>query len=307
MATGEGADELFWGYDLFKEVALRELPRRDPDARRSVCSTSSTRTSTASRRRARARLGDASSSTPARPTTRCSRTRRASRRRRGVKALLRRATPRSSTAAATASAACATSLPRGVRRWSALERAALPRADDAAGPYLLAAQGDRVAMAHGVEGRYPFLDHRVFAHSVASAARAQARQGLRDKVGAARRSPRDGAAARHRRARRSSPTGRPRSAPFFEREPAGVGRRAALARALRAASASSTERTVAGLLRRCRAGRATGFREGMALVGVLSTQVWHERVLRPARRRLPAESASRGCGIDRTVEALERV
>ena len=25
IATGEGADELFWGYDLFKEVALREL------------------------------------------------------------------------------------------------------------------------------------------------------------------------------------------------------------------------------------------------------------------------------------------
>ena len=28
-------------------------------------------------------------------------------------------------------------------------------------PYLLGSQGDRVAMAHGVEGRYPFLDHRV--------------------------------------------------------------------------------------------------------------------------------------------------
>ena len=27
--------------------------------------------------------------------------------------------------------------------------------------YLLSSQGDRVAMAHSVEGRYPFLDHRV--------------------------------------------------------------------------------------------------------------------------------------------------
>src|SRR4051794_8238538 len=30
VATGEGADELFWGYDLFKEVALRERHARDP-------------------------------------------------------------------------------------------------------------------------------------------------------------------------------------------------------------------------------------------------------------------------------------
>ncbi len=27
--------------------------------------------------------------------------------------------------------------------------------------YLLSSQGDRMAMAHSVEGRYPFLDHRV--------------------------------------------------------------------------------------------------------------------------------------------------
>ena len=27
--------------------------------------------------------------------------------------------------------------------------------------YILSSQGDRVAMAHAVEGRYPFLDHRV--------------------------------------------------------------------------------------------------------------------------------------------------
>ena len=31
VATGEGADELFWGYELFKEVALRELHRHEPE------------------------------------------------------------------------------------------------------------------------------------------------------------------------------------------------------------------------------------------------------------------------------------
>ena len=31
VATGEGADELFWGYELFKEVVLRELAKREPE------------------------------------------------------------------------------------------------------------------------------------------------------------------------------------------------------------------------------------------------------------------------------------
>ena len=31
VVTGEGADELFWGYDLFKEVAIRRLHGTDPE------------------------------------------------------------------------------------------------------------------------------------------------------------------------------------------------------------------------------------------------------------------------------------
>jgi asparagine synthase (glutamine-hydrolysing) len=34
---------------------------------------------------------------------------------------------------------------------------------------------------------------------------------------------------------------------------------------------------VAGLVRRCRSGRATGFRENQALVAILSTQLWHRQ------------------------------
>ena len=32
---------------------------------------------------------------------------------------------------------------------------------------------------------------------------------------------------------------------------------------------------VTGLVRRCRAGQATGIRENQALVAILSTQLWH--------------------------------
>lgn len=46
-------------------------------------------------------------------------------------------------------------------RWSALERAQFLEISIFLPQYLLASQGDRVAMAHSVEGRYPFLDMRV--------------------------------------------------------------------------------------------------------------------------------------------------
>jgi asparagine synthase (glutamine-hydrolysing) len=45
-------------------------------------------------------------------------------------------------------------------------------------------------------------------------------------------------------------------------------------------------RAVAGLVRRCRTGRATGFRENQALVAVLSTQLWHDEFIE--RRAVPA-------------------
>src|SRR2546426_9373116 len=47
-------------------------------------------------------------------------------------------------------------------------------------PYLLSSQGDRMAMAHGVELRVPYLDHRVFEMAAALPARSKLR-GLREK------------------------------------------------------------------------------------------------------------------------------
>jgi asparagine synthase (glutamine-hydrolysing) len=46
-------------------------------------------------------------------------------------------------------------------RWGSLERAQFLEISIFLSQYLLAAQGDRVAMAHSIEGRYPFLDVRV--------------------------------------------------------------------------------------------------------------------------------------------------
>ena len=45
--------------------------------------------------------------------------------------------------------------------WDLLSRAQWLESKMFLSGYLLSSQGDRVSMAHSVEGRYPFLDHRV--------------------------------------------------------------------------------------------------------------------------------------------------
>ena len=262
VATGEGADELFWGYDLFKEVeGARALPRATPSGPRR-CSTGSTPTSA----HGGARRGPAWRrfllETGRRDDPLGSHLTRAAATA-AVKAFYR-AEVAAEVGPTARSSGCATSCPR---RSAAGARSSGPpgsRSTTLLEPYLLAAQGDRVAMAHGVEGRFPFLDHRVFAYSAAAARRAQARRNARE--GRPARAGRRAAAAEHRRSARSSRTARPRS-PRSSAASARSGSRSALAGgAGRDVGIWDAER-VEGLLRRCRAGRATGMREEMALVG----------------------------------------
>jgi asparagine synthase (glutamine-hydrolysing) len=53
------------------------------------------------------------------------------------------------------------SLPDAFEYWTPLARAQYLEITIFLSEYLLSSQGDRVAMAHSVEGRFPFLDHRV--------------------------------------------------------------------------------------------------------------------------------------------------
>ena len=57
-------------------------------------------------------------------------------------------------------------------------------------------------------------------------------------------------------------------------------------------------RAVAGLVRRCRAGRAEGFRESQALVAILSTELWHQEFVRAA-----AQDAGRPAMVSRVPAA----
>ncbi len=53
------------------------------------------------------------------------------------------------------------SLPADFARWHPLSRVQYLETGCLLPGYILSSQGDRVAMAHAVEGRFPFLDHRV--------------------------------------------------------------------------------------------------------------------------------------------------
>jgi asparagine synthase (glutamine-hydrolysing) len=52
-------------------------------------------------------------------------------------------------------------MPERVRAWRPLARAQWLEMSTLLAGYLLTAQGDRMLMGHSVEGRFPFLDHRV--------------------------------------------------------------------------------------------------------------------------------------------------
>ena len=73
------------------------------------------------------------------------------------------------------------SLPAGWQTWDMLLRAQVTEIHSFLSSYLLSSQGDRVAMAHGVEVRYPFLDPDVIDLAM-TLPRRHKLLGLRDKI-----------------------------------------------------------------------------------------------------------------------------
>jgi asparagine synthase (glutamine-hydrolysing) len=296
VATGEGADELFWGYDLFKEVVVRELHQRDPEGAKELLE------QLYGYLPAEARRGPAwdrfllETGEPDDPlTSHMTRVQATA----AVKAFYRPEVA-AEIGETQSLERLRAGLPPSFGNWSGLQRASWLEISTLLEPYLLAAQGDRVAMAHGVEGRYPFLDHRVFEYA-AKLPPERKLAGMREKAAL-----RDLAAdllPSEIIERGKQPYRAPEVTPFFsEGSPEWVEE---------SLSAPALEETgiwdpgrVEGLLRRCRAGKATGFREGMALIGVLSTQLWHRAFFRSGLDAYPPETDEPRMRLDRT-EAKE--
>jgi asparagine synthase (glutamine-hydrolysing) len=171
------------------------------------------------------------------------------------------------------------SLPADFGSWHFLNQAQYLETRYLLPGYILSSQGDRVSMAHAVEGRFPFLDHRVVEFAAKLPPRMKM-QGLREKH-ILREAVKDllpkGIVRRTKQPYRA-----PDAASFAGHDAPGW-----ISQAMSHAAVSEAgyfdPLAVSRLHARCRDGKVAGFRQNMAVVGVLSTQVWHEQFVAKGR------------------------
>jgi asparagine synthase (glutamine-hydrolysing) len=268
VLTGEGADEVFGGYDIFKEAKVRRFMARAPQ--------SGWRASLLSRLYPYLKHSPASSGAFARQFfqegmahlhapyfAHIPRWNTTGRIAQYFSPALREAGQGWS-----AYAAMQATLPQGMQRWSPLAQDQYVEAHTLLSGYLLSSQGDRMAMASSIEGRMPFLDHRVieFANRLPSRYKLM---GLTEKY--LLKKSVQGLLPDSIRTRTKQPYRAPDCSSFFvDGKP--VEYVAELLSAPRIAAAGYfNAQAVSKLFEKCRSGRAIGFGDNMAFVGILST------------------------------------
>jgi asparagine synthase (glutamine-hydrolysing) len=276
VLTGEGADEVFAGYDLFKEAKVRRFWARRPDStlrprilERLYPYLASSPTAAPAFARSFFAQGLEEVDSPLYAhLPRWAVTRRAWRLfSPEVKSALEGWDPHEAVRAL---------LPPEIGRWPPLARAQYVEAHTLLGTYLLSSQGDRMAMASSIEARFPFLDHRV----IEFAARLPPEYklfGLKEKHVLKRSM--IGLLPDSVRGRSKQPYRAPDSASFFDDGVPLPYVRELLAPA-RVAEAGYFDPAAVGLLvKKCARG-AIGFADNMAFVGVLSTMLLDQMMVR---------------------------
>lgn len=291
VLTGEGADEVFAGYDLFREAKVRRFWASRPDSTwrwRLIERLYPYLSRSPVRQQAMARQffghGLAGSADPGFGHDTRWRTTSAIKR-------LFSADLSASMAGEDAVSRLIDGLPPAFARWNPLAQDQYLEMRTLLSGYLLSAQGDRMLMAHSVEGRFPFLDEDVMA--VANALPAAHKLRVLDEKHVLKR-----VAAPlvppEIVARKKQPYRAPNALCFFgAAAPDYVGEMLSVA-ALREANVFDPA-AVMRLVSKCRkhaedGGGDLSNSDNMALVGVLSTQLLHHQFVArcPDAARLPA-------------------
>ena len=289
VLTGEGADEVFGGYDLFKEAKIRRFLAREPQS--------------TLRPRILERLYPYLKNSPVQGRAFSQHFFSV-----GLEQLdepwfahlpRMRTTQRiwqflhpelqDRLAGWDAQAALREMLPAGIDGWHPMGRDQYVEAHTLMSGYLLSSQGDRMAMSHSVEGRFPYLDHRVIEFANRLPPKYKLR-GLVEKY-LLKRAMR-GELPHAITARSKQPYRAPDCASFFDNgRPVDYVAELLSERRLNETGLFDAA-AVAKLLAKCRAGRAIGFGDNMAFIGVLSTMLLHEQFIEHPLR--PAAAPSRG-------------
>lgn len=280
VLTGEGADEFLGGYDIFKETKIREFWARRPDSRwRPLLLQRLYPYMEGIQRQPQAYLEQFFKVAPGGPDdpffSHLPRWQMTA----GLKNLLS-AEARAEIGESRAMEEMARSLPARHASARAFSRAEQLEAEHLLPGYILSSQGDRVAMAHAVEGRYPFLDHRV----IEFASRLPIRMKMKalDQKHLLKRAA-DGLVPSAILQRKKQPYRAPDGACFFG-DSNGYAAEMLSEKKIRNTGVFDPK-AVEALARKFREGRPTSTRDNMALVAVLSTQILMEDFL---DGRLPA-------------------
>ena len=159
VLTGEGADEILAGYDIFKEMKIRRFWAKNPDStfrpklfRKIYADINSlNRVSTAYLAAFFKNGLEETASPDYSHHIRWSNTSR----------LQRFLSFQNRPSEGINNFLSEKKLPDKYFEWSALAQAQYLEINTFLSPYLLSSQSDRMSMAHSVEGRFPFLDHRL--------------------------------------------------------------------------------------------------------------------------------------------------
>ena len=163
VLTGEGSDEIFGGYDIFKEDKIRRFWARFPDSKMrpkllqklypDVFTQGDNRSRVFLERFFKKGLGQGDS--PAHShMIRWGNTAR-------MKSFFSGELKETNQKENGFVDRFVSALPPEFMTWDPFSRAQYTEISIFMSNYLLCSQGDRMAMAHGIEGRFPFLDHRV--------------------------------------------------------------------------------------------------------------------------------------------------